>query len=1551
MNRPQPLPLWFHFTPAARALVGILAIALALAPFAPAQPISPYLVGNNLWFAQAGQAATSPASSVMTHAAQVGLKLIRIGGSTFDYAPPSHADLLTWVDRIRAIGAEPIIQVSQYASVETAAATVAALNHPDRIPVRYWSIGNEPWLQAGLTLSELEMATRIEAYFKPRAAAMKEADPTIKIFGVNNEDFRGGLYARLFGGSHNIAGLVPEKTYYYCDGITWHRYPRDLAPPADAAWQGLNDIRSRIEQCAALVASANASLGRSGDDALLWAIGEFNSRNGANVHTFSNGQMFAGVYGLAMRHGAHFASAWSLRESTDNPLGPTDFGFLLGQGNLPRPSYWHTQFVARHFTGRYAEGIPSIADAASPVLVYGAVDDTLDRVSVMLLNRGDTPINYTLHLNSTNRHATPGHQAINVDAGRPDSHSDTLNARSTQVLVFHRHTLTRIAYSAEDFAAATPRPPATTRSTRPLAALVDDFATAGGLAATPYWILQDINGGTSSLDSGSLELRAGPLANSTAAVAGPVSSEFNFFDHGFTLALRGFALTAEDASASATSFRLSLNSTSARAFRSPDSLTLRLTPAEARLGFKIDQPDVQPELRAGTAAAPDFLALVPLPGPVTEVHLSLDPHPAGSVDGLHTIRYTLRLDGAFGRLIRTGSFDTPRSAWGDSGDSALVLESRRDSGTDGSATAFVTTRLDAITRQPVVLDNFTASFTDQAWWSRVTSGTQSSATFTEGAAVLLARTAANASAQLNGPVAPEFNFFDRPLTLELRELDLATADLASGAAVFRLSLNSTTERSFVSPDALALRLTPDELQFGFKLDQTSVNAEQRSGLPGTSPLLTLSLPRPLNGLLLTLVPAPGAPPRRHARRLHSPPHRFRRRTRPRRLFPRRPHQLGRRRRLHPHARGPAQRLRLPRGQPAARRHRRRRPAPRARRPARRGPAFRRLAPARILRRRLGRCRLHQSLRGPRWRRGEQPPQIRARPSTPRSRRLRRAPRRHPPSRRRPRLCPPRAPRLRASLRRAKLDRPRRLEPRALRAPDAPARRDPRLGNRAHPRLPARRGGARLRAPPRHRTLAMSLALAPAWINDLDVDPPHARRLPVINPATEETWAEIPVSGPDTIDAAVRSARAALRDRAWSGLAPAARGRLLQRWAALVREHRSCLAALLSRENGKPLRFAADELETAARYFDYYGAYADKLDGRVPPVAQHLHVSIGYEPLGVVGHIVPWNYPADIFARGVAPSLAVGDTVVVKPAPETTFVTLELARLAATAGIPPGVVNVIPGDGPLTGAALAAHPGVDALAFCGSATGGRAVLHAAAERLAPVVSLELGGKSAGIILPDVEAGPAAAALARSFCYNTAQSCGAKSRLLAPAARRDEVTDAVRTCFAGLVIGAPDEPDAYLGPLISARQLERVLGYIEQGRREGGVLAAGGRRPARRGFFIEPTLFHGLGPRSALVTEEIFGPVLVLQTYETIEEAIALANDSAHGLTADIRTRDIGLAHRFARELEVGHVSINGGAGLGVDVPFGGVKQSGFGREGGLEGLRQYARLKTVAQRLA
>ncbi len=470
-----------------------------------------------------------------------------------------------------------------------------------------------------------------------------------------------------------------------------------------------------------------------------------------------------------------------------------------------------------------------------------------------------------------------------------------------------------------------------------------------------------------------------------------------------------------------------------------------------------------------------------------------------------------------------------------------------------------------------------------------------------------------------------------------------------------------------------------------------------------------------------------------------------------------------------------------------------------------------------------------------------------------------------------------------------------------------------------------------------------------WIGGRAMPAECKQHFPVLDPGTGEVIGQAARGQALDVDRAVETAQRAFRSSAWHDMDPFQRGRLMLAWARIVEEQGEALARLLSLENGKPLRDARDEIQVIIRNLEYYGGWADKTDGRVLRAPGRVLDYVLHEPLGVVGHIIPWNYPLDIFARGVAPCLAVGNTVVVKPAEETPFSAVALARMATEAGLPDGVVNVVTGLGAEAGAALAGHAGVQGLAFCGSVDTGRQVLLASAPHITPVLSLELGGKSPCLIFPDADVERATASAATGICFNTGQSCGALSRVLVPEQLAAQVSSIIARTLSEVQLGhGLDDPD--MGPLVSQAQLEKVMDYIETGCREGAHLLYGGRRPQseelRKGFFIEPAAFAEAQPGMRIVEEEIFGPVLAILTFADEDEAVELANRSSYGLSAEIWTRDLSRAHRVAGQLDVSHVTVNGGGGFGIEAPFGGVKQSGFGREGGWESVLQYSRVKNV-----
>ena len=472
------------------------------------------------------------------------------------------------------------------------------------------------------------------------------------------------------------------------------------------------------------------------------------------------------------------------------------------------------------------------------------------------------------------------------------------------------------------------------------------------------------------------------------------------------------------------------------------------------------------------------------------------------------------------------------------------------------------------------------------------------------------------------------------------------------------------------------------------------------------------------------------------------------------------------------------------------------------------------------------------------------------------------------------------------------------------------------------------------------------------IDGQSVPAKSGERFATSDPATGEELASVARGDAEDIDAAVAAARSAFYGT-WRDMPVFDRARNLWALSAVLSSHADELVEMESLDSGKPLSQARTDVTVASRYFEYYAGIADKIQGDTIPVSPEVFSYATREPYGVTGHIVPWNYPLQIAARTVAPSLASGNCAVLKPAEETPMSAVVLGELALEAGLPAGVLNVVPGLGQEAGAALARHPGVDHLAFTGSPEIGREVMRAAADNITPV-SLELGGKSPHVVLADADIEAAVPYIVKALIQNAGQTCSAGSRVVVDRAIRDDLVDAVRVAFENVEIGrGVDDPD--LGPLISQRQLERVLGYIERGRQEGATLVAGGEQVADdtlpAGYFVAPTMFTDVAPSAAIAQDEIFGPVLSVLDYGDLAEGLRIANDSRFGLVAAVWTRDIDRALWLARELEAGQVFINTyGAGGGVEMPFGGWKQSGFGRDKGLEAIRDYTQVKTVAVRV-
>jgi len=458
------------------------------------------------------------------------------------------------------------------------------------------------------------------------------------------------------------------------------------------------------------------------------------------------------------------------------------------------------------------------------------------------------------------------------------------------------------------------------------------------------------------------------------------------------------------------------------------------------------------------------------------------------------------------------------------------------------------------------------------------------------------------------------------------------------------------------------------------------------------------------------------------------------------------------------------------------------------------------------------------------------------------------------------------------------------------------------------------------------------------------------KVPVINPATEEAFAEVSWGTPEDASLALGAAEKALAGE-WSTWSPTRRGRFLFAVAASVRRNVAELSVLFSKEHGKPPHQAAGELEDAARYLEYFGGWADKLTGMTIDLGRGQLDYVLREPLGVTVHIAPWNYPLDIFCRSIAPALAAGNTCVVKPSREISLVTLALASLFQEEGLPAGVLNIIPGSGSVLGKVLTEDPRVRGIIFTGSVVTGRTVLEAAARNITPVVSMELGGKAPSLIfVKDVTEldGPVGGAVG-ALAWNAGQSCGQRARWYVRRDLYEPFLEKLAPRVRNLKVGPYTQPGVDLGPLVSKKHYDNVMNYIRIGIEEGARLIAGGGRPeglGEKGYFVAPTVFADCHNGMRIVREEIFGPVITVIPVDSLDEAIALANDNTFGLSSEIWTSDVTTAHSVASKLDVGHVTINGSAAFGFEVPFGGVKQSGLGREGGPEAILAYTRLKNV-----
>jgi len=472
-----------------------------------------------------------------------------------------------------------------------------------------------------------------------------------------------------------------------------------------------------------------------------------------------------------------------------------------------------------------------------------------------------------------------------------------------------------------------------------------------------------------------------------------------------------------------------------------------------------------------------------------------------------------------------------------------------------------------------------------------------------------------------------------------------------------------------------------------------------------------------------------------------------------------------------------------------------------------------------------------------------------------------------------------------------------------------------------------------------------------FINGQWADAASGKTFETPDPATGETLARIAEGDAEDIDRAVRAARRAFEAGPWSRMTTSERGRIIWRIGDLILEHLDELAQLESLDNGKPFAVArAADVPLAADLFHYMAGWATKIEGNTISLSvpympgANFHAYTLREPVGVVGQIIPWNFPLLMAAWKLGPALATGNTVVLKPAEQTPLTALRLAGLMAEAGLPDGVVNVVPGFGETAGAALAAHHDVDKVAFTGSTEVGKLIAKAATGNLKKV-SLELGGKSPNVVFDDADPSAIEGA-ADAIFFNHGQCCVAGSRLYVQEGRFDEVVDGVAEIAKSIKLGPGMEQGTQMGPLVSDEQLRRVTGYVESGKAEGATALSGGGRYGDRGYFLEPTVLTNTRPDMKVVREEIFGPVVVAAPFSDLDEVAAIANDTPYGLGAGIWTKDISKAHALAKKIKAGSIWINCYNVFDAALPFGGYKQSGWGREMGHEVLEAYTEVKAI-----
>lgn len=471
------------------------------------------------------------------------------------------------------------------------------------------------------------------------------------------------------------------------------------------------------------------------------------------------------------------------------------------------------------------------------------------------------------------------------------------------------------------------------------------------------------------------------------------------------------------------------------------------------------------------------------------------------------------------------------------------------------------------------------------------------------------------------------------------------------------------------------------------------------------------------------------------------------------------------------------------------------------------------------------------------------------------------------------------------------------------------------------------------------------------INNRWVDSESGKTFPTVNPATGETVCQVAEADEADVNKAVGAARAAFEGGPWRRMSASERGQLMYRLADLIEKNADELARLEALDNGKPYKVAkAADLPLTIACYRYYAGWADKIQGKTIPVNGDYFCYTRHEPVGVVGQIIPWNFPLLMQAWKLGPALAAGNTIVLKPAEQTPLSALRVGELILEAGFPEGVVNILPGYGPTAGGAIARHPDIDKVAFTGSTEVGHLIMEAAAKSNLKRVTLELGGKSPNVVFADADMSQAIEGAHFALFFNQGQCCCAGSRLFVEEKCYDEFVEKSVERARQRTVGDPFDPKTEQGPQVDKDQFNKVMSYIEAGNKEGAELLTGGRRVGDRGFFIEPTVFANVKDDMKIAREEIFGPVMSILKFKDIDEVVARANRTEYGLAAAVWTRDIGKAHAVANKVRAGTVWVNCFDVFDAAAPFGGFKQSGIGRELGEYGLSQYTEVKTVTIKL-